>query len=742
MATPRPAKPSAASASSAGSPRRRASRAAASKAPRALVVSAARSSASPRASRIGPASVFRVGERERLERALEALGGVLVSEPLERAAAGADEQVGDLVRVGRRRGLEQLSGDLLQVAVLAQRPQRLRGAAVQPRPAQDVELVVDGLAHERVRELEAPAGRRAPQQARAQDFVERGLGCGGLERRGAGQRARVELEPEHRGGGQQLVGGLAQPRQPDADRVAHALRDLGAVDETAQHLLGEERVAVGARVHLRGESADRRRFALEAAAHAALAGQQLSREGGNVFFFETSQPHAVERAVALQLGERAGQRAVAAELGVAVGAEDEQWRRPPRAQKEAGEQQRPVVGPVEVVDHQQQSALGGEPGERRVDRVEQPVARAGPRVLPGLQALGGADLAQRLGVGLERRQGLLPAAAEQHRRAALQHLAREAIGEPRLADARLACDQDDAVAAVRGHARPGRPQPHELGAAADELRVVGGQRDRSRRGRCVLERLDQLAGLARRRDRELRAQPLGEALARAHRRRAVAGCGEPLDQPPVRLLGERVERDLLAREPHRLGGLRARRHRLERLRQPLGVRAPRLVRPLVLEAVEDRPAARRERRGRVSAAQRRVERASVDRQTLAVERDRLAGRDHVIRCRAERAPQLAERGAQAGASRLVEHVGPERRREAAARVRAGVERQVGEDRARPPRRRRRELGAVALQPQPAGEIHPQHSPTVPDGELPAQADRGTFTQAERWASGGPARSPP
>ena len=155
--------------------------------------------------------VLRVGERERLERALEALGGVLVGEPLERAAPGADEQVGDLARVGGRRRLEQLGGDLLQVAVLAQRPQRLRRAAVQARAAQHVELVVDRLAHERVRELEALAGRGAPQQPRAQHLVERRLGGGRLERRGAGQRARVELEPEHRGGGQQLVGGLAQP---------------------------------------------------------------------------------------------------------------------------------------------------------------------------------------------------------------------------------------------------------------------------------------------------------------------------------------------------------------------------------------------------------------------------------------------------------------------------------------------------------------------------------------------------
>ena len=174
--------------------------------------------------------VLGVGERERLERALEALGGVLVGEPLERAAARRGRAGSATSRASAaRRRLEQVGGDLLEVAVLAQRAQRLGRAAVQARAAQHVELVVDRLAHERVRELEAAAAAAAgPQQPRAQDLVERGLGGGGLERRRCLQRARVELEPEHRRGGEQLVGGVAEPREPDADGVAHALRHAPA----------------------------------------------------------------------------------------------------------------------------------------------------------------------------------------------------------------------------------------------------------------------------------------------------------------------------------------------------------------------------------------------------------------------------------------------------------------------------------------------------------------------------------
>jgi hypothetical protein len=46
--------------------------------------------------------------------------------------------------------------DLLEVAVLAEPGQRVRGTPVQPLATQDVELVEHRLAHECVGELEAP----------------------------------------------------------------------------------------------------------------------------------------------------------------------------------------------------------------------------------------------------------------------------------------------------------------------------------------------------------------------------------------------------------------------------------------------------------------------------------------------------------------------------------------------------------------------------------------------------------
>ena len=109
--------------------------------------------------------VLRLGERERVERAGEALGGVLVGEAVERAAPGADEHLGRAAGVG---GLEQVGGDLLEVAALAEPGERVRGAAVQPLAAQHVELVrAPPRARARARTRSAAASPRAGAAARA-----------------------------------------------------------------------------------------------------------------------------------------------------------------------------------------------------------------------------------------------------------------------------------------------------------------------------------------------------------------------------------------------------------------------------------------------------------------------------------------------------------------------------------------------------------------------------------------------
>ena len=110
------------------------------------------------------------------------------------------------------------------MAALAEGAQCLCRAAVKPSAAQDVALVVDHLAHERVCELETLRRGGRPQESGTQNLVERRLGDVRLEACGRLQCMSVVLEAEDRGGGDQLVRVVAHPRQPDADGVPDALR--------------------------------------------------------------------------------------------------------------------------------------------------------------------------------------------------------------------------------------------------------------------------------------------------------------------------------------------------------------------------------------------------------------------------------------------------------------------------------------------------------------------------------------
>ena len=335
-------------------------------------------------------------------------------------------------------------------------------------------------------------------------------------------------------------------------------------------------------------------------------------ERGDVVLSEPAQPDAVQRAVALEVGERAGERAAAAELGVAVGADDLQRAGAGRAQHEAREQQRAAVGPVEVVDDQQQRrALG----ERGVDGVEQAVARAGVVGRAGLERVGGAGLAQRLGERLERRERLLRAAAEQDGGAVGERGGGELVGESGLADARLAGQQHEPAVAVHLHAGPGRAQPLELGAAADELGRVGAlQRSRRRDGAAGARRSSSSSARVSR-DGGMPSEPRRRSANRSPAASAAARSPALASRSISRRFGSsasgssatcsRVRRTASA-------GSRGRRELLERVGESLRVRLASVVGPVVVEAVEDRRAARRQRGGGVAGVERRGERARVD----------------------------------------------------------------------------------------------------------------------------------
>jgi hypothetical protein len=83
--------------------------------------------------------------------------------------------------------------DFLEMAFFAEFGERLSGASVKSGAAQDVALVENRLANERVGEREPPRAGGGPQQPGAQDLVEGGLGAVVLESGGGLQRAGVVL---------------------------------------------------------------------------------------------------------------------------------------------------------------------------------------------------------------------------------------------------------------------------------------------------------------------------------------------------------------------------------------------------------------------------------------------------------------------------------------------------------------------------------------------------------------------
>ena len=384
---------------------------------------------------------------------------------------------------------------------------------------------------------------------------------------------------------------------------------------------------------------------------------------------------------------------------------------------------------------------GGGVRERGVDRVEHAVARAGVVGRAGLERISGAGLAQRLGEQARTAPTAPPSSGRAGRwRPRQARRRRTASREPGLADAGLAGQRREPT--VRG-ALCTRTMTR-AGARARR----GGRRTRSRvraAGLVVARRAGSACAATRRGARGSRAtavseratQALTEPVARGQRGGAVARAREPLDQAPVRLLRERVECDLFAREADRLGGSRsrpaARGPRRAAARAPDGRRRPSRRRsrrgsraPLAASAVGASPASR-------AAANARV---STEPSSATVSR-RLAG---------GRRPAPARRAARS--ARRAGLRGPTRRGRRAeraaswARASAWMQRQVmraprgrGATWAARARRRWREAPALRSVGPPA------RANCVPTQDA-AQGVRLTFTVRERNANRRPGTSVP
>ena len=363
--------------------------------------------------------------------------------------------------------------------------ERVRDPRVQAHAPAGRQLVPDRLAHERMREAEAiqhPGGSHEARPLGSLEGVESGFEVD-IDR--VGQHVGVEVRARHRGGGKDVGRPVWQPGEAPAHDVAHPRSDLRArvavLAEAGEHLADEERVALGDGAHAAGER---------------RPPPGMREDRGDVGLGERPELQPGDVRAPGQTGHDLAEQGGAAGLGIAVGGDQEQPDRRVGAQHMAQQEQRQVVGPVQVVEDEQhgrrlagglQQRRGGlqrvqpldlgrggrrqcNSGQPRVELRQQPneVARARPELDPQLvDGTGGDVRAQRLGERLRGSGGALVTAPVKHHPAPLARVPGDLGRQPRLADAGLAADED-AAAPARDGVGPRRPQRGEFRLAPGE----------------------------------------------------------------------------------------------------------------------------------------------------------------------------------------------------------------------------------------------------------------------------------
>ncbi len=342
---------------------------------------------------------------------------------------------------------------------------------------------------------------------------------------------------------------------------------------------------------------------------------------------EAEELDPLDDAVAAQVGQCREERL--ARLVLAKRADDEKPLREVAAHEPAQQRQRRPVGPLEIVQHEDEP-LAGHTRESLLERR-------------GIEPA----LADRVGEGLVGNKCLLAATAVEHRRAQGRRVDCEPRGQPRLAAAGLACDQADAHALALTAAEV--REAFELARPPDEeLRVDPAKLCRNTLGGCVrAKRLRNASRLLRRPHAQGLQEPRPKLRERCQRRGAIARCREAPHQRAVSLLRERLER---GGAPRQIGGpaqvarcLRGRGELLEHGRRAGAVLVAGFERPLVLEPRQELAVGERKRLLELPGRAQPLGLAHVDPDAVA-QTDAVAGGDeHPVGLLAELPPQRPER---------------------------------------------------------------------------------------------------
>ena len=246
---------------------------------------------------------------------------------------------------------------------------------------------------------------------------------------------------------------------------------------------------------------------------------------------EAEELDPLDDAVAAQVGQ--GRKERLARLVLAKRADDEKPLREVAAHEPAQQRQRRPVGPLEIVQHEDEP-LAGHTSESLLERR-------------GIEPA----LADRVGEGLVGNKRLLAATAVEHRRAQGRRVDCEPRCKPRLAAAGLARDQADAHALAVTAAEV--CEAFELARPPDEeLRVDPAKLCRNTLGGCVrAKRFRNASRLLRRPHAQGLQEPRPKLGERCQRRGAIARCRQAPHQRAVSLLRERLER---RGAPRQIGG--------------------------------------------------------------------------------------------------------------------------------------------------------------------------------------------
>ena len=354
-------------------------------------------------------------------------------------------------------------GDALRQRGVVRERRRVR--RVQAYALAGQQLLVDRLAQQRVAERVRAALGLEHDQLRRDRLAQRVGAHRLVQLEDRGQQAVADAPPARGQRAQHAPRRLGELLDPDAEDVAQGRREAGS-RPGGHELLGVERVALRAREH-RLEQAGIHRVPDDAG---ELLGQLPLRERPQVDPLDTAGAH--------ELGQQRAQRVRAADVVDSIGADDQDALALQVAHEEADQVARRGIGPVEVlqdqqdrtvrprtrqpVEHQRLQPCGWLSGQLLGDRSGQR-----RRVIRGVGLV--VEVAHRARHRQQGDRGVLETGTLTPRDAhAVGRRQRDQLREqPALADARLAADQDNARRAVPG-ARHRRRELADLARASGE----------------------------------------------------------------------------------------------------------------------------------------------------------------------------------------------------------------------------------------------------------------------------------